>query len=181
MICGHQVGLRPVEEQDLPLLVRWRNDPRTRANFLTPCLLSLGSQKKWYEGLSKDPTRIQFMIVRLEDNKPIGTIGLSRIDYRNQSAENGPLLIDPSERDRGLALDAARTTVRYIFKELNLHRITLQVYAFNTASLRMVMRVGMRQEGVLRKAAFVNGEFQDVILLGLLREEWQDEGPGEGP
>jgi len=175
MLIGDKVGLRPVEEGDLPLLVQWRNRPRTRIKFLAPLLLSVVGQKKWYEALLNDPTRMQFMIVRLEDNVPIGTIGLSHIDYRNQSCEPGSVIIAPSERGQHLAHDAMSILLRYIFYELNLHRAYATVLDFNRNALLGAQALGWKREGVARKAAFVNGEFHDVIYLGLLRKEWQDD------
>jgi RimJ/RimL family protein N-acetyltransferase len=172
VILGKLVGLRLVEEEDLVLLARWRNDPQARPMFSTPLLISDFGQRAWYEALSGDPTRMQFMIVRLADHAVVGTLGLTQIDQRNQSAEGVAGIVDPQERGQELWLDAARVMLRYAFMDLNLHRIYGRVFAHNESMLRVAAKLGYRQEGIARKAAFANGEFRDLILYGVLREEW---------
>jgi len=179
MIYGRKVGLRPVEEGDLSLLLHWRNDPQVRPLFFWPFLLSASGQKGWHKALLDDPTRLHFMIVRLADNLTIGAIGLDQIDYRNQTAQLGSMIIAPSERDLGWGTDAALALMRYAFSELNLHRLCGRAYAFNTASIRGCKRGGMKEEGIARQAAFVNGQFHDVVFLAALREEWQENPPPE--
>ena len=178
MILGKLVGLRLVEEEDLPLLALWRNDPQTRQMLLVTDLISVSGQKAWYEELCRDPTRMQFMIVRLTDKAAVGTIGLKNIDYRNQSAEGGGGFVAPEHRRQELFLDAFRTMLRYAFLDLNLHRFYGVIFAHNEASLgaaaRLAAEIGGKQEGIARKAAFVNGEFHDLILYGILREEWRE-------
>jgi len=172
VLIGDKVGLRPVEEGDLPLLARWRNDPTNRIRFYTPLLIPASGQKKWYEKLLNDPTRMLFMITRLEDNAPIGIFGLMRIDYRNQNLEPGPFVLDPSQRGQRLAMDALRTLLRYAFGELNMRRVYGTVLDFNISAVLGFESVGFKREGVARKAVMVNGQFHDVIYMGLLREEW---------
>ena len=173
MIIGHKIGLRPVEETDLEMLARWRNHPDTRRMFFTPFLLSLDGQKQWYERLLSNPARLQFMVVRLADGKIIGTIGLDHIDYRNQEAQAGSIIIEPEGRGQSYAVDSVTTLIGYVFSELNLHRLYARAFAFNKAALKMGERAGFRVEGIARQAAFVDGEFHDVVLQAVLREEWQ--------
>ncbi len=180
MLYYHErVGLRSVEEEDLPLLARCRNDPRTRQMFFTPGLISLSGQRKWYEKLLNDPTRVQFMIVQLEDDATIGTIGLANIDYRNQCAELGVFFVDPSVRRQKLGIEAVHALLRHAFNDLNLNRVYAKVFAFNKPILEGSLQAGFRSEGVARQAAFANGEFHDVVHIGVLREEWRALAMGE--
>jgi len=174
MIYGDKVGLRPVEEEDLPLLAQWRNDPQSRSMFLMPLLLPVSGQKKWYEAVLNDPTQMRFMVVRLDNQAVVGTISLLHIDYRNQMAEMGSDIIIPAERGHHFGLDATRALIRYAFEELNLRRLYGTGLSANTIGMRKHMRAGFKPEGIGRKAVLVNGEFQDAIYLGLLREEWQE-------
>ena len=180
MICYHDtIGLRPVEEEDLVLLARWRNESQTRIMFFTPFLISTSGQKKWYEALLNDHTRTQFMIVRLDNNDTIGTIGLDHIDYRNQNAELGVFIIDPSVRREHLGIAAVHALLGYGFNDLNLRRIYAKVYDFNKPVLDGCPQAGFRREGIARKAAYINGRFHDVVHIGVLREEWLSTQPGE--
>jgi RimJ/RimL family protein N-acetyltransferase len=173
MLRGHQIGLGPVEEEDLSLLVRWHNDPKSQSMFLMPFLPSYG-RKKWYEALLNDRGQMQFMIVRLQDDVPVGTVGLKRIDYRHQQAKMSPLVVDPSCDVHEIAVDAVTVLIRYAFMDLNLHRLYIELLASDQPAYDIAATVGFQSEGTYRQAAFVNGEFQDVQLVAILREEWQD-------
>ena len=172
MLYGQTVALRPIVEEDLDVLTRWRNDPENRSLFFSPFFVALGGQKKWLERLLSDSSRLQFMVLDRADCKPVGTIGLQSIDYRNQSAELYPMLVDPDQRGRGLASDACAVLVRYAFRDLNLHRLTFRCYAFNAVP-PAIEKLGFRREARFRKAAFTRGEFHDVLLFGLLRADWE--------
>lgn len=180
MLRGDRVGLRAIEERDLPLMVRWRNDPRTRPMFYTPFLISVTGQTRWYEALSKDPTREYFIMVRLDDSVPIGAIGLHLIDEHNRDAHAGPIMVDPAERGHSLGADAVTTLLRYAFEDLDLRRLYFELLAGNLATQRLAAKLGLRREAVARKAVFVNGRFHDVVHMALLREEWQAHGARDG-
>ncbi|MBI3732831.1 MAG: GNAT family N-acetyltransferase [Chloroflexi bacterium] len=175
MIVGKKVALRPIEDKDLPLLVKWRNDPRSRTRFYSTELIALSGQKKWLENLLNDPTRIQFMITRLEDGVTIGTVGLMRIDHRNQTVRPGPFIMDPAERGAQLGVEALRTILRYAFRELNMQRAYGTVFDFNRSAAMGFEAIGFKREGVARKSVWVDGEWRDAIYMGLLRDEWDEE------
>ncbi len=173
MLKGEKVVLRPVEERDLDLLARWRNAPSNRQFFFSTLLIYPGGQKKWYEQLSADRSRMLFMIDNL-DGKPVGMIGLSSIDARNQSCEGGPIIVDLDERQYGYAEEAIELLLKYAFEELNINRFYCYCYPFNRV-IELMKLFGFKEEGILRQAVFTQGKFHDKVLLALLREEWQDE------
>jgi RimJ/RimL family protein N-acetyltransferase len=172
MLRGTKVVLRPVEERDLPLLARWRNDPENRKAFFSPFLVNPGAQKQWYEGVLRDGQRVMFMIESME-GETVGTIGLDGIDWRNQQAQIGQFLLEAEQRQHGYAEDAARVLLQYAFEELNLHRLQAEVYGWNRPVIEWIKFYGFREEGVLREAVFSGGRFQDKVILGLLRADWR--------
>jgi RimJ/RimL family protein N-acetyltransferase len=177
VIKGKQVLLRLVEERDLKLLVQWRNNPADRHMFFSPFLISEGGQKKWYERLLEDRSRILFMMETVE-GETVGTIGLDDIDWRDQEAELGHFYIKPERRGEDLPLEATVLIIRYAFEDLNLHRLYGSFYSYNTGPMAMAEFFGFRREAVLRQAAFSGGKFYDKVILGLLREEWSSEQGG---
>jgi diamine N-acetyltransferase len=174
MIQGRLVVLRPVEERDLPLLARWRNAPENRRFFFSPFPINPGGQKKWYEGLLADRNRVMFMIDS-RDGETVGVIGLDKIDWRNQEAEYGQILLDPAQRGQGYAEEAVSLLIIYAFDELNLHRLYAIIYAYNRGVVEGIQVSGFKVEGVLRQAAFTEGKFHDKVIVALLREEWDRE------
>ncbi len=100
----------------------------------------------------------------------LGTISL-RCYVRDRRAELGYWLA-ASAWGRGFATEAARAAVGFGFRELGLARIYAQVLAGNRASLRVLDKLGMVNEGVKRQHVNKARRLHDVVLYGLLRDEW---------
>jgi RimJ/RimL family protein N-acetyltransferase len=175
MICGDGIGLRMVLAEDLPLIERWHDDEPARAMFYSLALLSEAGLRNWFKALLGDPTRTQFMIQRLEDGATIGIVGLEHIDYRSQVAELAGLVIAPSEGRRGWGAKALEVLIRYSFDDLNLHRLYARIYSSNRAAQCVAEKVGLQSEGVARQSVFYNWNYEDVVHMAILREEWKHE------
>jgi diamine N-acetyltransferase len=174
MLMGEQVVLRPLERGDLGRLATWRNDPRARPHFFNPYPITVSSQDKWYEGYLARRDALLFIIEDKSDGHCVGSIGLDHIDHLNQSAEYGRVLIaDAADRQRGYARDASIVLLGYAFGELNLNRIYLEVFADNEPAIRLYERCHFQREGVKRQAIFAGGCFRDVLLMSILRPEFQ--------
>ena len=78
---------------------------------------------------------------------------------------------EAEERGHGYGTEAVRLLLDFAFKDLNLHRVYLRVFVTNEAALRVYEKVGFVREGVLREAAYIDGKYVDVAVLGILRDE----------
>ena len=105
MIVHGQVFLRPAEREDLPLFVRWFGDARTTRTLSAAAPMSLASEEDWFERVVANQGRdgYHFAICRLEDDRPVGTIGLFEMDLRNGSAGLGISIGDPADTARAMA------------------------------------------------------------------------------
>jgi RimJ/RimL family protein N-acetyltransferase len=101
----------------------------------------------------------------------VGSLGFRLVNERNRIAEAGRFAIHPSWRGRGIGDEAARRFQRHLLVDLDLHRIELQIYGFNERAIVQAERTGYVREGVKRKAYLKNGEWQDAVLFGLVRED----------
>ena len=172
MIVGGVTQLRPLRHDDAERVVRWRNEPFVAEQMFSPPP-TLEDHLRWFEGLSKNKTREEFIICeRDEEATPVGTIGLSAIDRYHKRAEYGIVIGERTALGRGLASDASRLILTYAFDNLGLNRVFLHLFHDNVRALRLYERLGFMSEGVLRKHAMRRGDFVDVIVMGLLREEW---------
>lgn len=102
----------------------------------------------------------------------LGTVSLRRY-ARDRRAELGYWLATTAWGE-GFATEATRALVDFGFRELQLARIYAQVIAGNQASMRVLEKLGMVREGVKRKHIRQERRLQDLVLYGLLREEWGD-------
>ncbi len=114
------------------------------------------------------------MICKSDEQRPIGTIGLDSIDFSNQRAEVGNVLIgDPEFLGRGYASEALGLLMAFAFFHLNMNRLYLHVYNDNAEAVELYQRCGFVKEGILREHYFSNGGFRDVLVMGILRRDFR--------
>jgi len=175
MIIGKKIILRRVEKEDLERIAEWRNTPEINKYFFNLFPICKSNQERWFEQLINSSDRILFIIEDKKNKKPIGTAGLQNIDFKNQNAEYGNILIGELEyRGKGYAVDATTTLLKFSFEEMNLERIYIYVLEFNSRSIKPSEKIGFHKEGILRRAFFTQGKFVDIILMAILRKEFQE-------
>lgn len=177
---GASIRLRAVEESDLG----WINEhiwiPEVTRFLSMAWPEPLAGTRAWFERSRSDDAvtnardTVNFVVETLE-GEIVGVTGLEGRSSRERSAVLGIWLAEPFW-SRGYGTDAVRTLCGYGFREMNLHRIELHVYPFNERGVRAYARVGFREEGRLRDALFVDGRHHDVIVMGLLADEFAFEG-----
>jgi RimJ/RimL family protein N-acetyltransferase len=106
------------------------------------------------------------------DGRYIGFVGL-KVNDEEQSASYRIGIANPEYWGRGYGTEVARLMLRYAFETLGLHRVHLKVAAYNVRARRCYEKSGFRVEGVLRQSFQVDGEWQDDVLMAILREEWE--------
>ena len=112
------------------------------------------------------------MTCRLDDERPIGTIGLFELDQTNGSAGIGITIGDPADTGAGLGTDALEALLDFGFGQLRMERLWLHVYDENARAIRSYEKAGFVREGVLRHHGYFDGEFKDVVAMAILRDEW---------
>ena len=129
----------------------------------------IACHEEWYSlGI-----QLVFAITRKEDGWLIGAIGLM-LDQDHNRAEIGYWIGVPFW-GCGYATEAAETAVTFAFEEMVMNRVTSTIFMRNTASGRVLEKIGMHQEGILRKHLLKEGIYEDVFVYGMLREEWRAE------
>jgi UDP-4-amino-4,6-dideoxy-N-acetyl-beta-L-altrosamine N-acetyltransferase len=172
MICGKQVTLRAVEDRDVELLRGWRNHPDLMKYHFSTLPLSQNSQKQWYQNYSDQSNTLVYMIDN-SDKHTVGYVLLKNLDHKNRNAEIG-LYLDPNKQGKGYGKDAFCALIDYCFYELNLHRVCLEVFAFNQRAVQMYEKLGFHEEGRLRDAFFTQNQYHDIVVMSLLENEWSD-------
>lgn len=111
-----------------------------------------------------------------EGDRHIGNIALQRIHPIDRSAELSIVVGEKDAWGRGYGLEAARLLCDHGFSSLNLHRIACGTFEDNSAMQALARRLGMKEEGRRRKAAFKRGRYLDIVEYGVLRDEYEDHG-----
>jgi RimJ/RimL family protein N-acetyltransferase len=175
MLDGRSIELRCLEFEDLPQVVKWRNQRDIRKFFFEKALISISGQKAWFERYLEDRARAIFIAVSKKSGKPVGMIGLYNIDLMNHKAEIGSTMVgDPFMWGKGIAVEMVELLLRYAFEDLSLNRIYAYAIDFNLGSIRVKEKCGFQLEGTLNQDHYVNGKFHDVKLFGITRERWEN-------
>jgi RimJ/RimL family protein N-acetyltransferase len=173
--------LRAFGEGDVPAVGRLADDIEIYRNTLKiPHPYTEADARLWLSiqrEQSRAGTGAVFAITGKDDGLLMGACGMELVaDYRR--GELGYWL----GRDywgKGYATEAAAAVVAWGFETLALNRISAARFGDNPASGRVLEKIGMTQEGVLRRHAFRDGVFKDMVMYGLLREEWEGKGQRE--
>ena len=170
-IEGKKVNLRPFTKDDVPMLTRWINDAYLRELLMTFLPRTEKDEEEWFNKLGSDDKNIVFAI-ETKDSVLIGSMGVHRINWRDRICTTGAFIGEKENLDKGYGTDAKMFLLDYIFNTLNLRKVCSDVIAYNERSLQYSLHCGYQPEGTRRKHVFKNGEYHDLIELGLFREEW---------
>jgi RimJ/RimL family protein N-acetyltransferase len=115
-----------------------------------------------------------FTIRAAEDDRLLGDIDLEVVSWAARDAFVG-LGIGPRDFwGRGYGTEAMQLVLAYAFLELNLRRVTLDVFDYNPRAIRSYEKAGFRHEGRLRGALAREGKRRDLLFMSTLREEWME-------
>jgi RimJ/RimL family protein N-acetyltransferase len=175
MIPGETINLRAVERQDAPLLHRWFNDPVVMDGWgwsapARSMQTVAGQVEEW---LAREIAfgRPEALVAESLAGDPIGLV-VVRIDRPEARSVELSLLVDADHWGQGFGIDMMQTTLEACFDGWGIHRIGVRVEEGNERALALYRRLGFKEEGRLRQAAFCDGRHADVLLFSLLAEEW---------
>lgn len=172
-----RLSIRPATEADVETTWRFRKLPEV-GEWITRA----PKEREEYAAQFLDPDRLAKTLVIELDGQVIGDLMLSIEDAwaqgevedqaRGVQAELGWTL-DPAHAGKGYATEAAEALLRLCFEQLGLRRVTASCFADNTASRRMMERLGMRLEVHTRQESLHrSGRWLDGLGYALLADEW---------
>jgi len=170
-----EIRLRAIQAEDWE--GHYYNRFDTPARRLLECAVELpptiDEAKKFTEkhsDFSSGNGRIMFIIENLNGDN-IGGVNLNSVDERNGTFSIG-IQIDRDYRGKGYGTRALRILLRYAFFERRLNKFNDCVLEGNEASARMMKKLGCIQEGVRRQVIYTNGQYYNLILFGLTKDEF---------
>lgn len=178
---AEHICLAPIQpENDAVIEARWTQD----ASYLRmldrePARPSSPEQmKKRYEAIEKEVEEAgnlyYFTIRSRHDDRLVGFARIYRILWTIGRASIELGVGDPQLRGRGYGSEALRLLVRFAFSELNLAYLNAAIPAYNPAALRLFQRAGFVEQACLRQALYRDGRRWDLMIYGLLKDEWSN-------
>ncbi|WP_442602983.1 GNAT family N-acetyltransferase [Paenibacillus sp. KN14-4R] len=171
---GERLYLRPFTLQDVEAYHSTLFHEESRRLTGTKTIFSQDMIEKFVERISSDSTRIDLLLIRKQDEKSVGDIVLMDMDETNRSAHMRITIFDEEDYGKGYGPEAIRLLLHHAFGVLNLHRIELNVYAFNQRAIRAYEKIGFVQEGRMRDVLYYNYEYHDSITMSMLAHEFKN-------
>jgi diamine N-acetyltransferase len=113
-------------------------------------------------------------MITLPDGTPIGCVAFLDFDCEQRKAELRKIIGDSTQRGRGFGKEASALWIRYGLTTLGLKKIYLNTLETNIRNVHLNEELGFRVEGILRNEVFIDGQYRDVLRMGL----WLDEDRG---
>ncbi len=164
--------LREIIHADAPDLLSIHADQEAQRFMFCSPMQDLEEAHGWVSRFAQEcqglVPAVRWGIVRRADNAFLGTCGM--YDWvQNWHRCSVGYALGRFAWGQGYMSEALTEVLRWMFGPLEIHRVGVEIHGDNTASLRLVQRLGFQVEGTLRQAILWDGQTQDVLQLGLLR------------
>jgi RimJ/RimL family protein N-acetyltransferase len=181
LVVGERVRLVPADDSMVEQFQSWVGDTDTRhliGGAAYP--ISMEAEREFIRGRQQVgwDSGVFMAVEAIDRPEPllIGSVELRHFHAEARLCDVGILIGDPAHRGGGYGTEAMRLACRFAFEEVGMERVELSTFDFNTRAVRSYEKVGFVVEGRKRRAAYLGGRYYDEIMMGLLREEFQD-GP----
>lgn len=167
------VVLRAIRESDLPEFVRWLNDPEVTAFTIREFEgVTLEAEREWFAAKTAPECRDRCWTIEV-DGRAIGNCEL-HVDETGQAAFWGIVIGEKELWSKGYGTAATREALRIGFCQMGLQRVYLHVGSHNPRGMRCYAKAGFRQEEVRPRARLKRGEWIDVVVMAIGRDEWEE-------
>ena len=172
-LIGDNIYLSPISLDDVEEYAEMVNDIKVSVGlgYLSYTnIIDFESEKEFLISVKKEK---MFAVRLLENDELLGNIGFNSLDIINRNGALGVLIGNPKYQRKGYGTEALKLILDYGFSFLNLRNISLSVFEYNEPAYNLYKKVGFKEAGRLRKAVEIMGKTYDVIIMDMLKEEFQ--------
>ena len=174
-LIGQRIVLREYRLEDIEPIQAWVNDLQVTRYldgtvFLYP--RSVQQTRSFVEENARSGGPA-FVIAHRDSEQYIGQLDLMQVDYRHRVASLGIVIGAKGYRGKGYGSESVGLALGFAFHQMNLHRIELWVREDNEAAIKCYRSCGFVEEGRRRQSYFADGVRKDLVLMGILRDEWE--------
>lgn len=171
LLRGDHVELTALRDADSELLFKWINDREEMLPNASYSPVHERNHAEWFDSIRRRPDVVIFGIHMLVTGELIGSCQLLNVDRRHSTAELQIRIGDDEARGKGYGTEAVRLLLAHAFRDMDLERVQLHVFAGNERAIRAYEKAGFHREGRLRSAVYLDGQRSDVVVMGILRDE----------
>ncbi|NBE97837.1 GNAT family N-acetyltransferase [Nonomuraea sp. KC401] len=168
---GSRVTLRPVGPEHAEGLYELVRDPEVRRLTGSQGEFDFEGARRWCASRAQHADRLDLAI--MTGDGYAGEVVLNALDPANLSCNLRIALIGSRVFGRGYGTEAIELVLGHAFGTTPLHRIELEVYAFNDRARHVYKKIGFVEEGVKRDSLLWDGAWHDCVIMAMLRPGWQ--------
>jgi len=169
---GTRVTLRPIVAADAPMMFAALADPEGNRLTGTHQVFTCDAIEQWAASRMAQPDRLDLAITDAATGEWAGELAINGWSPDDHSC-NIRIALDAAARDRGYGTEAMRLIIDHVFEQLPIHRLSLDVFAFNERAIAVYRKLGFMHEGILRHTLYWDGEYHDSVLMSILRPDWE--------
>ena len=167
--------VRALVEDDLSMVLSWRNHPDVRRYMLTQHEITLQEHCNWFDLVQHDKTRQQLIV--LDDSAPLGFVQFSSVNHGGIAYWG---FYARPDAPKGSGRKLGQAALKYAFNDLGLYKVCGQAIESNVASIEFHQKLGFTEEGRLREQQRIEGIYHTLFCFGLLAKDWQADQQIEG-
>lgn len=169
----YKVILKPLEDNHSDKMFEWINNKELIEFNARYRPVSREDHDIWFENVRVDPT-VAIRAIELDNGEFIGTCQLHTILYVSGLAEFQIRIGETAHHGHGYGTEATRLLLKHGFEDLELNRIWLTVFETNVRARKVYEKLNFTEEGIMRQHALIAGKYLNIVVMGLLRNEFVD-------
>ena len=177
ILIGERIILREYRKEDLPYMRKWVNDIEI-TQYLSNVFLyphTLNDTEGFLNSILQGSSGFKgFVIAKKETEEYIGQLDLIKIDWVNRIGTLGIVIGTKDYLSKGYGSEAINLIQEFAFNKLNLHKLDLEVRAYNERAISCYKKCGFVEEGRIRENFFTDGKYTDTLFMGILKSEYQN-------
>jgi RimJ/RimL family protein N-acetyltransferase len=171
------IYLRSLDMSDLDRVYEWQNSPDLYELFsgITYQPVSHKSVEEWLlKRITYSKSEVNMAICLIQSNDHIGNIYLRDIDWISRKGTVHLFIPNTENQGKNYGHEALRALLHYAFSTLGLNRLYLTAIASNTRAITFYQKHGFLNEGILKEHVYKNGDYLDVVIMGLCKSQYHD-------
>ena len=176
---GHKIYLKRLEPSMKAMYAKalMNCSYETRKFTTTSMVFTQSGIEDFVERISKDSSRIDFVIFSKDKNEMVGDLSINDINSQSRTGSFRIAIDQHSNYQKGFGQEAMKLALNHAFGMMNLRRIELEVLVDNKRAIHVYEKLGFVKEGIKRKSAFFDHTYHDMVFMGLLKEDFKEANP----
>lgn len=159
--------LRSMQENDLEMVLAWRNHSNVRKKMYNQHVISWKEHKKWWSKVSQSESESYFIY---ENTNPTGVVCFSEITHVHRRANWG--IYASPQASKGVGTCMGILSMDYAFNEMRLQKVCCEVLSFNERALNLYKKLGFNEDGMLRSHINIKNEMENIFVLSIFARDW---------